>query len=384
MFVSAKNLLNFLIFLFVDFFLGLRKIIKHSKSLLILRLDSIGDYILFRNFLTAINVDDKYKDFRITLCGNVIWKELAEKLDSDVIDEFIWLDRIKFLNSLSYKISFLKTIYSKGFGIVINSTYTRELLFGDQIVKSSRAVERIGNSGSPDKIRKVRFFSDRFYTKLFESSNKSLFEFNRNLEFFELLLNKKLNVVRPEINYSKLPGYNGLPVKYCVVFPGSNDVKRRWNAASYAEICEYLISELGFQVVIPLAAGEKYIADEIMNKVKSDKLIDLSGKCSLTELAAVIAESEIVISNDTAAVHISAAVNKRFLCISNGSYFGRFLPYPETIFSKANYIFPGEIMKDFETSEKLASKYWLKSPLDINAVTVEKVKEKIKGILGDK
>ena len=253
MVVSAKNLLNFLLFLFVDFFIGLRKIKKHSKSLLILRLDSIGDYILFRNFLTAISVDDKYKDFRITLCGNVIWKELAEKLDSDVIDEFIWLDRIKFLNSLSYKISFLKTIHSKGFETVINSTYTRELLFGDQIVKSTRAVERIGNSGSPDKIRKVRFFSDRFYTKLFKSSNKSLFEFNRNLEFFELLLNKKLNVVRPEINYSKLPGYNGLPVKYCVVFPGSNDVKRRWNAASYAEICEYLISELGFQVVIPLA-----------------------------------------------------------------------------------------------------------------------------------
>ena len=175
-----------------------------------------------------------------------------------------------------------------------------------------------------------------------------------------------------------------MELQYCLVFPGSNDPNRHWSVSNYAEICEYLISKFGLHVVIPLGGGEKYISDEISNIVKSEKLIDLSGKCSLTELAAIIADSEIVISNDTAAVHIAAAVGKRFLCISNGSYFGRFLPYPKNIFSKANYIFPDEIMKDLEAFENSVSKWQFNSPFDINSITVTKVKEKIKDIMGEK
>lgn len=376
MLIVIRNLINFLIFLIIDFFVGLKKNKIKPNTLLLLRFDSIGDFLLFRNFIKVLKEDEKYKDYKITLCGNLIWKELAETLDSDFIREFIWLDRKKFLKSISYKISFLKMIHSRGFDTVINSTYTRELLFGDQIVKSSRAINKIGNTGSPDKRNRARFFSNGFYSKLLPASGKNIFEFYRNREFFENLLGRKIGITRPEIDTTKLKNYAGLPEKYCVVFPGANDPKRRWKEGKFAEICQYLINEFNLSVVIPLSIKESDIVEEISDIVKSQNLIDLSGKASLSELAKIIADSEIVISNDTAAVHFAAVVSKKFLCITSGQYLGRFLPYPVELASEGNYIFPPGI------SENPADNYRFNSDLDINDISVIRVKEKIKELLG--
>jgi ADP-heptose:LPS heptosyltransferase len=316
------------------------------------------------------------------LCGNIIWKELAETLDSDVIDEFIWMDRKKFLKSISYKFSFLKKIHSKGFETVINSTYTRELLFGDQIVKASRAIDKIGNSGSPDKKNRVKIFSNGFYTKLIPSAGENIFEFYRNKEFFENLLARELEIENSGIDPAKLKTYDGLPEKYCVIFPGANDPKRRWNTGNFAEICEYLIKGYNLSVVIPLSASEKHIVDEISGIVKNDRVIDLSGEATLSELAQIIAGCEIVISNDTAAVHFAAAVKKKFLCITSGLYYGRFLPYPESIFSDGEYIFPQEIAKNLKNKKLLVDNYRFSSDLDINSISAKQVKEKIRDLLG--
>ena len=58
---------------------------------------------------------------------------------------------------------------------------------------------------------KRKLLTDKYYTKLIPASEENLFEFNRDKEFFELLLDKKLDIKCPEINSSKLPKYQGLP-----------------------------------------------------------------------------------------------------------------------------------------------------------------------------
>ncbi|MDW8465862.1 MAG: hypothetical protein RML35_06685 [Chloroherpetonaceae bacterium] len=63
------------------------------KTLLILRLDEIGDYVLFRNFLKEIRESERFKDYKITLCGNAAWKDLAEAFDKESVDEFIWISK---------------------------------------------------------------------------------------------------------------------------------------------------------------------------------------------------------------------------------------------------------------------------------------------------
>lgn len=380
---KIQNLVNFLFARIILFFAqkGDREIQKNT--MLVTRLDSIGDYILFRNFLYILKQSAKYKEYLITLCGNKSWKDLAEYFDSDVIKDFIWIDRRKFYSNLIYKYKTLKYIYRRGFDVAIDSAYSREILYSDVIIKASKANTKIGSKGSLDKhaFWKRRFFSDSFYDIIIDQTGEMLFEFMRNREFFEKVIEQHISLTKPQLNLSGYKCNIDLPEKYVVIFPGSNDIKRRWDVSNYAEICRYLIAEYFVSIVIPIGANEKIIAEEIKEKVNSDKVIDLSGKADLSELAKIIADCVLVISNDTSAVHIAAAVDRKFLCISSGLYYGRFLPYPKSVFSKGEYIFPEGVREILENNEFNPHKNLINAEFNINKISVEQVKEKIDSMM---
>jgi ADP-heptose:LPS heptosyltransferase len=327
-----------------------------------------------------------FKDYSITLCGNESWRDLAETFDSTIVSNFIWVNRKNFYLNLCYKYKILKKIYQCGFEVAIDSAYNREVLYSDIIIKASNAKTKIGSKGSFDKHAywKRRFFSDSFYDILIDQTRENLFEFNRNKEFFEKVIQEKIFLEKPEIDLTGFKCSIVLPDNYVVVFPGSNDVKRRWKTRNYAEICRYFIFECNIPVVIPVALNEKFLVDDIRKQVVHNNLIDLSGKATLSELASIIHGCKLVVSNDTSAVHFAAALNKKFLCITSGFYYGRFLPYPESVFSGAECIYPVEIneilLKEPTTINEVRSHF----KYDINTITVERVKEKIKEILGNK
>ena len=87
----------------MDLFVKKSKKIK-TKSILLIRLDSIGDYVLFRNYIEELKKNEKYKDYSITLLGNNVWKSLSIELDRKYVDSFIWLDRNKFNKNVFYSI----------------------------------------------------------------------------------------------------------------------------------------------------------------------------------------------------------------------------------------------------------------------------------------
>jgi hypothetical protein len=68
-----------------------------DKKLLIIRLDDIGDYLLFRNSLEAYKTSPRWNAYEITLLGNKIWKGLFEELDSTKVDKTIWIDKYLYL-----------------------------------------------------------------------------------------------------------------------------------------------------------------------------------------------------------------------------------------------------------------------------------------------
>ncbi len=341
--ILLRNFLNFLIFLIINLFIGLKKIKITPKTILLLRLDSIGDYVLFRNFIRILKEDKNYKDHKFTLCGNLAWKELAETFDQNFIDEFIWIDRKKFLKSIRYKYSILKIIHRKGFETVINSTFTREILFGDQIVKASNSKNRIGSISSPEKRKRIKYFTDNFYTELISTDEKNVFEFYRNLNFFEKYLSKKINLEKPSFNTANVNNEFSLPSKYIVIFPGANEIVRRWPPKYFAETVKHLIGKYNSYIIIPGGPGDSEISEQIIKLVNSEKTINLTGNVPLSMLVKIIADSDLLIANDTGAIHIAAAVETEFICISNGYFLGRFHPYPVEIFNKANYVYPEEI-----------------------------------------
>ena len=381
MYKQFKNLINFLFFLVIDFFVGFKKSKKIPKTILLIRIDSIGDYILFRNFIKFLKESDKFQGYKFTLCGNRVWEELAINLDSNWVSEFIWLDRDKFLHNIIYKISLLNIIHSKGFETVLNFAYSRELLFGDQIVKSSRATNRIGISSSPEKEKRTKIFSNRFYTNLIQSSEGNKFEFYRNKELVEKLIEKEIFIRKASLDVSKVKSIFNENTPHVVVFPGAKDFKRRWNVVSFSEVCKYLMNNYEYKILLAGSKDDIEMGNKINNLCGSSEIRNLCGTTSMLEFAKLISSATLLISNETSAVHFSAAVGTSFICISNGNHFGRFNPYPDEVFNKGQYIYPPEIMNQLENRELLNKKYRFKSDLDINSIHPEAVIKLIRELL---
>src|SRR5690348_12378157 len=77
---------------------------KHNpRSVLIIKSEQIGDYILFRNCLPLYRTIPEYNNHSFTLCGNSAFRSLALQFDNQHVDGFVWFDRSKFLTSMRYK-----------------------------------------------------------------------------------------------------------------------------------------------------------------------------------------------------------------------------------------------------------------------------------------
>jgi len=74
-----------------------------SKTLLLIRLDDIGDYLLFRNQLRMYKNSSRWTDHKVTLLGNDSWKELFTLLDEDAVDETMWVNKNRYLEHAEYR-----------------------------------------------------------------------------------------------------------------------------------------------------------------------------------------------------------------------------------------------------------------------------------------
>ncbi len=377
--IKITNAWDYLVYRAIRFLIFKNAPHTHRDTLLVIRMDAIGDFVLFRDFLSAIRKSDKYGHFDITLCGNPVWKDLAVHFNQDDVNHFLWIDRGKFHSSAAYKYKMLKDIYQRGYQVVLNTSYSREILFDDAIAIASRAPLKIASQGSFESHARWKrpIFSDRDYQQIIPASSANLFEFERNRQFIEQALDEKVEITAPHIDTSGVVPRVSLPGAFIVVFPGAGDPKRCWHIDHFAEIIRYIIKEFSLHIVLAGALNEAATATRLMQQLPADRAINLTGRTTLSELAKLISDSLLLISNETGAVHISAAVGTPFICISNGNHLGRFHPYPKSVFPEASYIYPPEIKTLAKNGADLTEMYRFGSELDINTIAVETVEAAI-------
>ena len=376
------NFLQYIISRILFLLIRVRPQVKKPRTLLFIRLDAIGDYILAHDFFPYVRNSEKYKDYTITLCANVSCRSLIEHYDASLFDEVIWVDRGKFHRNPLYRYALFKKIYEAGFEVAIDSIYSREILFGDSIVYISNAEEKIGCTGSQDGSKKSyrKMFSDKYYTKLLPSSEQNLFEFLRNKEFFENLLETELPVKAPSLNQAITP--NPLPgEKYVVVVTGAQEKIKMWHIDNFAKVVEYFLLNTEYKIVFTGGANETERGEYLKKLFHDDRILNYCGKTTLPEYIGLIANAILVVSNDTSAVHVAAAFQVPLVCPVKGTRFGRFHPYPKEMFPKSRFVYPKEIENRFNDFDYLLKKYRYASPLHINSIKAEQVLSAIKELL---
>lgn len=382
-FIKIGNLINFLINSLIIKIIHLKKRPIKENTLLIIRLDSIGDFILVQNFINILRTDSIYRNYNITLCGNIIWKDLAEYCNKNTFNNYIWINRKKFKWNFRYKFEILKQVYLSGYEVAIETIFSREILFGDTIIKASKAKERIGSTGSRENKGKWKrkLFTDEYYTKLITQSEENLFEFYRNKEFFEKLLKKKIDISKPMLDFSSVKLNLSLTKDYIVIVPGAQEKARRWSEKKFAELIKFLLEVYSYDILMVGSAAEKETTKKILEEVKSERVQNLAGKTTLPELGKIISKAKLLISNDTSAVHFAASLNTRFVCISNGQRFGRFIPYPNEMNLKCIFIYPDILEQRISNGDILYGEFRTSSRYNINIITIEKVFNAVKKIL---
>jgi len=350
------------------------------KTLLLIRFDAIGDYVLFRNFIEFVKTE--YRGYKITFVANTVWKEMAEEFDAKFIDEFIWLDRSRFEKDFRYRYRILKEISNKGYQTIINPTYSRSFFADDSIVKAVTAAEKIGSIGDLNNIKKwQKNISDTYYTRLIPAKNEILFEFYRNKEFFEYLLNKKLDIEKSTIRLKEKKLDFNLSENYTILFIGASDKFRKWDIENFVEVGKYLKEKYNYNIVVCGGPADTKDAAEF-KELAVYEYTDLVGKTSLIDLLYVIQNSSLMLTNETSAPHCSVALDiPNVFVVSNGNHFGRFTPYPDKITQNYYVIYHPEIEKDLDNYKKLSNCYGYGSQLDINEINVDTVIKKIDKVL---
>lgn len=93
---------------------------------------------------------------------------------------------------------------------------------------------------------------------------------------------------------------------FVAVFPGATISERRWGAARFRQLTERL-SHLRFPVVV---VGGKEDFEEGESIVSGDYGLNLVGKTSLAETAAVIEKAVVLVSGDSGILHIGVGLGK--------------------------------------------------------------------------
>jgi heptosyltransferase-2 len=93
---------------------------------------------------------------------------------------------------------------------------------------------------------------------------------------------------------------------------------KQWLPERFAEVAKYFMDELDGSAVIFGSPTEAGIAEDILSRSgerPEERLISLAGKTSLRELASLISECDLLLSNDSGPMHIGYAVKTPLVAI---------------------------------------------------------------------
>ena len=347
---------------------------QNNKKALIIRVDEIGDYILWRKCIDTILKAEKLEDYEVHFAGNQSWQSLFDIEYKETFNKLFWLDKNKFKKSIFYRFTFLRKIAKEHYSIVINPTYSRAIRVDDSIVKAAKATTNYGHvRNNENYLPYEQSFDNNLYHHLYEVKNKSSFEFTKNKEFTEWFCEKPIQKLKIDFDEAVLPSYKieNIPNKYFIIFPGSRSSARIWSTENFIEVSNYIFEKYQLTALVCGGNGDIVYAEKF-KKAYSNPCIDVTGKTSLPELLSIIKNADYLLSVDTGSIHLAASVGCLTLGIFNGSQYGRFSPYPKDISTNIISFYP-KVVKEDINKNGITEKYVLINNTSYNDVSAKEL-----------
>ena len=295
----------------------------NSSSVIMLRLDLIGDCTMFTS--AAVAIREYYKERKMTIVCLNMSKPIFERLG--IFDKIITVDFRP--ESIDYdKLELVIEELRKDEYDILLQPQVSKLPVADIISAAVKCNKRIametkpGNS-SAEWIKTVNFLYDKFipYPRGVVSEFDYYGAFVRGIGITDY------KTVCPHLPYGEQHFIEG---DYYVVYPGGSFRQKFWAPERLGTIANYIYEKTGLIAVILGVAREQWIADE-MKKNLSDVVfmstVDLTGRTSILDVVDIIGNAKFVLTNDTSGVHIACATKTPSVVIVGGWHYNRFLPY---------------------------------------------------------
>ncbi len=332
LFMFVVKLYRYFAYFLLNALVSIGRSTEDSSCVLLVRLDAIGDFILWTDAARTIANYYRAQGKSTVLVANASWAAWAQELR--IFDDVISLNRREFEFNLSYRYQLSRRIRHLGCSVVVQTTFSREFIFGDAIVRASGARERIGFAGDyQNTSRWQRLISDGWYTRLIPSDTSPHMVLVRNAEFVRGLIGCPFRAKVPKLReicaievdtHFTAEVHPGEP--YYVLFPGASWDGRRWPADNFSKIAEILYEETGWRGVICGGSADSDIADAVCRQTHVP-LVNWTNRTNLSQLVYVLSGAQLLVSNETSAIHIAAALGVRSVCLLGGGHFGQFMPY---------------------------------------------------------
>ncbi|MEW6249949.1 MAG: lipopolysaccharide heptosyltransferase II [Planctomycetota bacterium] len=299
------------------------------RRILLIKPSSLGDVVHALPVLAALR--RAWPQAHIAWLVNSAFAPLLER--HPLLDETIVFDRRTYGRMLRSRraaaafIRFARDLRARQFDLVVD---LQGLFRSGFLSWASGAPQRVGFAGA-------REFAWLFYTRRIRPPAAARHAVDRNVHLARALdlpvtAEFPLPVAEDERRSARalLQAAAGRPVPhFLAVLPGARWESKRWPAARFADLIEDLSTYDSAVCVLLGAPDERPCATEILARCKAP-LIDLVGRTSLPMLVALLAEADLVISNDSGPLHLAAALHRPLVALFGPTSPARTGPYSDT------------------------------------------------------
>lgn len=303
-------------------------VLKRRRGVLVIRMDGIGDMVLFRRSLDAYAEAFGVTPGEITVLGCASWGSIADTLFDGYTVHAI--DEHAFARQPFYRLKIGLWLRQLAPAVVVNDSYFRRALMADSLVWMSGAERKISSLPFINEATRTEF---TYYLsqvdQVIDTGAYPTHEVQRHYHFLSALLGRKISPEPPRLDWPNTDSPIDGEQPYVVLNPGSNEPGRRWPFESYLDVADHFLDE-DYRIVI-VGGRDERPGDYGDRFGERDDIIDLTGKTALPTLVDIMQNAAMVISNDTGPAHISIALGTPTVVVVGGGHFSSFVPYPDEV-----------------------------------------------------
>jgi ADP-heptose:LPS heptosyltransferase len=330
---SWKTRLRYFVIYLIDTAVLLVPSGRRRRSVLLVRLDNIGDFTLWLDSARRLASYYRSQGYVVTLLASSAWSEWARSLN--IFNRVQSLDRKRFGFSAWFRFRTEVALRRQGFSVAVLASYSHDWFSGDTILRTCAAKERIASSGDPDFGQSFeRRLRHQWFTRVIPAATELQHELVRNAQLTDAIIGDQVPAHFADLRSASHAAGEALITKFnlhppfYIVAPSSSEAIKCWPIERFAEMVQRIHQHTGWIAIVTGSSSDRHLGDTI-SRLSGTSILNLAGETSLMELTGLLAQSQMLLTNDTATTHMGACVGTPTVCILGGGHPVRFLPYPE-------------------------------------------------------